>query len=131
MEVSAQQWVHSIECNNSLIGCTGPKSVIEVHSDMTFLDLTVQQIEELNIAHNAKVPLILMNSFNTHEDTLKVVTKYAQSNAQVYNFNQSRYPRVYKDTLLPVPPEHDREAWYPPGHGDVFRRYHMMQINHD
>jgi len=102
------------------MGCTGPKSVIEVHSDMTFLDLTVQQIEHLNEAHNAKVPLILMNSFNTHDDTTKVVNKYSQSKAEVYNFNQSRYPRVFKDSLLPVPPENDKEGWYPPGHGDVF-----------
>lgn len=27
------------------MGCTGPKSVIEVRDDMTFLDLTVRQIE--------------------------------------------------------------------------------------
>lgn len=27
------------------MGCVGPKSVIEVHSEQTFLDLTVQQIE--------------------------------------------------------------------------------------
>lgn len=27
------------------MGCTGPKSVIEVRNDMTFLDLTVLQIE--------------------------------------------------------------------------------------
>lgn len=27
------------------MGCTGPKSVIPVRSELTFLDLTVQQIE--------------------------------------------------------------------------------------
>lgn len=27
------------------MGCTGPKSVIPVRNDLTFLDLTVQQIE--------------------------------------------------------------------------------------
>jgi len=30
------------------MGCHGPKSVIPVRSDLTFLDLTVQQIETLN-----------------------------------------------------------------------------------
>jgi len=105
------------------MGCTGPKSVIEVHSDMTFLDLTVKQIEDLNETYNTKVPLILMNSFNTHEDTVKVVNKYSQSKAQVYNFNQSKYPRIFKDSLLPVPPENEKEGWYPPGHGDVFRSF--------
>jgi UTP--glucose-1-phosphate uridylyltransferase len=105
------------------MGCTGPKSVIEVHSDMTFLDLTVKQIEDLNETYSAQVPLILMNSFNTHEDTVKVVNKYSQSRATVFNFNQSKYPRIYKDSLSPVPPDNDKEGWYPPGHGDVFRSF--------
>lgn len=30
------------------MGCHGPKSVIPVRSDLTFLDLTVQQIEASN-----------------------------------------------------------------------------------
>lgn len=31
------------------MGCHGPKSVIPVRSDLTFLDLTVQQIEVKNL----------------------------------------------------------------------------------
>lgn len=31
------------------MGCYGPKSVITVRSDLTFLDLTVQQIEVINM----------------------------------------------------------------------------------
>ncbi|CAH8529555.1 unnamed protein product [Dicrocoelium dendriticum] len=34
------------------MGCTGPKSLISVRSDLTFLDLTVQQIEDTDV-HNA------------------------------------------------------------------------------
>ena len=30
------------------MGCQGPKSVISVRNDLTFLDLTVQQIEVCN-----------------------------------------------------------------------------------
>ena len=30
------------------MGCVGPKSVIEVRDGMTFLDLSVKQIEALN-----------------------------------------------------------------------------------
>lgn len=30
------------------MGCRGPKSVIQVRDDLTFLDLTVQQIEVFN-----------------------------------------------------------------------------------
>lgn len=106
------------------MGCTGPKSVIEVHSEQTFLDLTVQQIEFLNEELEVDIPLLLMNSFNTSEETEKLIHKYDNSRISIHNFNQSCFPRVYKDTLLPVPnhpdPQKNKEAWYPPGHGDVF-----------
>ncbi|CAL4060947.1 unnamed protein product, partial [Meganyctiphanes norvegica] len=58
------------------MGCHGPKSIIPVRSQLTFLDLTVQQIENLNKTYNSNVPLVLMNSFNTDEDTQKVIRKY-------------------------------------------------------
>ena len=59
------------------MGCVGPKSVIEVREGMTFLDLSVRQIEHLNSHHKVNVPFILMNSFNTDEDTARVIQKYA------------------------------------------------------
>lgn len=49
-------------CLSSLSCSTGPKSVIEVRDGMTFLDLSVRQIEHLNSSHNVNVPFILMNS---------------------------------------------------------------------
>jgi len=105
------------------MGCTGPKSVIEVHSELSFLDLTVAQIEDLNNRYNTDVPLILMNSFNTHEETLKVITKYKNIKAKILTFNQSKFPRIEKDTLLPMSddPHSHKDNWYPPGHGDVYR----------
>ena len=39
------------------MGCRGPKSVIAVRNDLTFLDLTVQQIENLNRTYDSDVPL--------------------------------------------------------------------------
>ena len=84
------------------MGCSGPKSVIPVRSDLTFLDLTVQQIEYLNKKYNANVPLVLMNSFNTDEDTMKIIRKYAGFNISIRTFNQSCYPRISKETMAPV-----------------------------
>lgn len=52
---------------------TGAKSALEVKDNMTFLDLTVRQIEHLNTTEHVDVPLILMTSFNTHEDTLRII----------------------------------------------------------
>ncbi|GAA5841596.1 hypothetical protein JCM11251_004226 [Rhodosporidiobolus azoricus] len=104
------------------MGCVGPKSIIEVREGMTFLDLSVRQIEHLNSAHNVNVPFILMNSFNTDEDTARIIQKYANHRIELMTFNQSRYPRVNKETLLPTPKSalEDKGAWYPPGHGDLF-----------
>ncbi|KAF8622650.1 hypothetical protein AX15_006761 [Amanita polypyramis BW_CC] len=104
------------------MGMTGAKSALEVKDDMTFLDLTVRQIEHLNTTNRVDVPLILMTSFNTHEDTLRIIKKYANQQLRITTFNQSRYPRINKETLLPCPhrADDDKKYWYPPGHGDLY-----------
>ncbi|KAJ3119412.1 UTP-glucose-1-phosphate uridylyltransferase [Physocladia obscura] len=104
------------------MGCVGPKSAIEVRDGMTFLDLTVRQVEYLNSSHNVNVPLILMNSFNTDVDTINIVQKYSSHALQILTFNQSRHPRVGKESLLPIAKSYDDDGpkWYPPGHGDLF-----------
>ncbi|RPB16534.1 UTP--glucose-1-phosphate uridylyltransferase [Morchella conica CCBAS932] len=104
------------------MGCVGPKSVIEVREGMSFLDLSVRQIEYLNRTYGVNVPFVLMNSFNTDDDTQNIIKKYEGHNVDILTFNQSRYPRVLKDSLLPVSKDIDSPIsdWYPPGHGDVF-----------
>ncbi|XP_011038414.1 PREDICTED: UTP--glucose-1-phosphate uridylyltransferase [Populus euphratica] len=104
------------------MGCTGPKSVIEVRNGLTFLDLIVIQIENLNKKYGCSVPLLLMNSFNTHDDTQKIIEKYSNSNIEIHTFNQSQYPRLVVDDFVPLPSKGhtDKDGWYPPGHGDVF-----------
>lgn len=107
------------------MGCAGPKSKIVVRTqggeEYTFLDLTVQQISNLNAKHGVSVPFVLMNSFNTHKDTQEILRKYNGTNVDIYNFDQSRYPRIFKDTQFPVPQNFAIESeWYPPGHGDLY-----------
>ncbi|XP_073195627.1 UTP--glucose-1-phosphate uridylyltransferase isoform X3 [Lepidochelys kempii] len=111
------------------MGCKGPKSLIGVRNENTFLDLTVQQIEHLNKTYNTDVPLVLMNSFNTDEDTKKILQKYSHSRVKIYTFNQSRYPRINKESLLPIAKDvsysgENTEAWYPPGHGDIYSSFY-------
>uniref|UniRef100_A0A671RS42 UTP--glucose-1-phosphate uridylyltransferase n=1 Tax=Sinocyclocheilus anshuiensis TaxID=1608454 RepID=A0A671RS42_9TELE len=111
------------------MGCKGPKSLISVRNENTFLDLTVQQIEHLNKSYNADVPLVLMNSFNTDEDTKKILQKYTHHRVKIHTFNQSRYPRISKESLLPVATNmgltaENEEAWYPPGHGDIYASFY-------
>jgi len=104
------------------MGCVGPKSVIEVRDGMSFLDLSVRQIEFLNRTYDVNVPFVLMNSFNTDKDTANIIKKYEGHNIDILTFNQSKFPRVLKDSLLPAPKSANSQIsdWYPPGHGDVF-----------
>lgn len=114
------------------MGCRGPKSVIQVRNDLTFLDLTVQQIEvnnnkkkkyfrfnnihsyiflqHLNKKYNVNVPLVLMNSFNTDKDTEQIIRKYKGLQVEIYTFNQSCFPRVSKESLLPIARDCDIEG---------------------
>lgn len=63
-----------------------------------------------------------MNSFNTHDDTSVILQKYSHANVTIETFNQSRYPRIFKDSLTPMPKSNKDglQCWYPPGHGDLF-----------
>lgn len=90
-----------------------PKSAIEVREGMTFLDMSVRQIEHLNEQHGVNVTFILMNSFNTDDETQRIIQKYANHNIQMLTFNQSRYPRVGKDSQLPIPrsAKSDKSQW--------------------
>ncbi|XP_050455236.1 UTP--glucose-1-phosphate uridylyltransferase-like [Cataglyphis hispanica] len=112
---------------NGLGTSMGPKAVIAVRNGLTFLDLTVQQIDHLNKKYNANVPLILMNSFNTDDDMQRIIKKYEGMDIDIYTFNQSCYPRINRDSLLPIAKhcqvEEDIESWYPPGHGDFYESF--------
>ena len=107
------------------MGCRGPKSAIHVRSGHTFLDLTVRQVEWLNARHGVDVPLVLMNSFRTHESTVRLLNKYQSHAVTITCFEQSCYPRVDRDHYTPVPvapySRETEEGWAPPGHGDVYR----------
>ncbi|KAJ4483273.1 UTP-glucose-1-phosphate uridylyltransferase [Lentinula aciculospora] len=104
------------------MGIKGAKSALEVRSGATFLDLVVQQVQHLNATMNIDVLLVIMTSFKTQADTLKVLKKYVNDSVRILTFNQSRYPRVLQDTMLPYPrtAEDELRTWYPPGHGDLF-----------
>jgi UTP--glucose-1-phosphate uridylyltransferase len=103
----------------------GPKSTIEVKAGLNFLDLTVRQVEYLNSRHGVDVPLVLMNSFRTHDATVRALSRYAQHHVTIHCFLQSAFPRLDRDTFAPLPLEpfskSTEAAWTPGGHGDVFR----------
>ncbi|XP_032221634.1 UTP--glucose-1-phosphate uridylyltransferase isoform X2 [Nematostella vectensis] len=108
------------------MGLVGPKSLISVTQELTFLDLNIQQIEHLNNKYGSNVPLVLMNSFNTHEETVKTLRKYGAVNVRIHCFNQSGHPRIATESLLPLASTYDKNpnSWYPPGHGDIYESFY-------
>ena len=57
--------------------------------------------QSLNTQYGCQVPLVLMNSFYTHEDTQKIRPKY-ERRVKLYMFVQSCYPRLDRETLRPL-----------------------------
>ena len=102
------------------MGCVGPKSAIEVRNEQSFLDLIVTQIRSINAKYSANVPLLLMNSFNSDQDTKKIIRKYSGKLA-IHTFIQSEFPRLRRDSFMPLSSEkYGEKASYPPGHGDFY-----------
>ncbi|RHY26186.1 hypothetical protein DYB32_007822 [Aphanomyces invadans] len=71
----------------------------------------------LNSLYGVDVPLVLMNSFNTHEETVRIIRKYRMHNLSIHTFNQVHsYPYVVKESAVPLPTaKYDkltRDKWY-------------------
>jgi UTP--glucose-1-phosphate uridylyltransferase len=104
------------------MGLQGPKSLIPVKNDLTFLDITCRQILAFNQSHNVKIPLLLMNSFRTESDSLKAMTQYPELRTSFpESFLQHKFPKVRTSDFNPVEYPQDPEMeWNPPGHGDIY-----------
>lgn len=107
------------------MGMERAKSLLTVRDDHSFLDIMVRQILHLRRAHDARLPLILMNSFHTAEDTHAALEQYLDEGFAVedlpFDFLQNREPRLLVDSLTPVTWEPNPSLeWCPPGHGDLY-----------
>lgn len=104
------------------MGLDGPKCMLPVKDNLSFFDIVVKQVHTLNKKNNHRIPLILMNSFNTHTATLQVLQKYPEIETDIpATFLQHKYPKLLKDSLLPAQwPNDPSFEWNPPGHGDIY-----------
>jgi UTP--glucose-1-phosphate uridylyltransferase len=105
------------------MGLEGPKSLLQVRGGATFLDLIVRQILGLRRRFDCAVPLLLMNSFRTAEDTERELAAYPELHIPglPLGFLQNQVPKVDADSLLPASWPADPELeWCPPGHGDLY-----------
>jgi UTP--glucose-1-phosphate uridylyltransferase len=103
------------------MGCVGPKSLVEVRDNKSFLDLILEQISNLNREWNQKIPLLLMNSFYTHEKTQTHLSALDFS-SEIISFQQNKFPRLHSEGLsLLTSSKWGEQAYYPPGHGDFYQ----------
>jgi UTP--glucose-1-phosphate uridylyltransferase len=104
------------------MGMERAKSLLEVKDGLTFLDVIARQVLRLRERSGARLPLVLMNSFYTREDSLALLGGYDKLAADVPpDFVQHKEPKLLVDGLMPAdwPPNPGLE-WCPPGHGDIY-----------
>lgn len=105
------------------MGMDRAKSLLRVRGERTFLDVIAEQVLVARATTGARLPLVLMNSFRTRDDTLAALTVYPDLRVDglPLDFVQNREPKLRADDLTPVdwPADPDLE-WCPPGHGDLY-----------
>jgi UTP--glucose-1-phosphate uridylyltransferase len=104
------------------MGLDGPKSLLEVKEGRTFLDVIVEQVLSLRRRYEARLPLVLMNSFSTSDATLAALERHPEIGSDVpLEFVQNKVPKLDSEDLAPVSwPDDPGLEWAPPGHGDLY-----------
>ena len=104
------------------MGLRSPKSLVEVREGKSFLDIIVGQTLALRERYGVRLPLVLMNSEATREETLRALEAYPELDVGLpLDFLQSMVPKLEAEKLEPISWEKDPALeWNPPGHGDVY-----------
>ncbi len=104
------------------MGMQGPKTLLQAKGEHTFIDVLVNQILSLRRQHQARLPLLFMNSFSTQEETAEALHKHPELIQDVpVTFFENKVLKVDKETLGPASwPQNPKLEWAPPGHGDLF-----------
>ena len=105
------------------MGMDRAKSLLCVRRGMSFLDIIARQVLHLRKAYDAPLPLMLMNSFRTSDDSMAALARYEDLAVPglPLEFLQNKEPKLLASDLSPVswPTDPDLE-WCPPGHGDLY-----------
>jgi UTP--glucose-1-phosphate uridylyltransferase len=100
------------------LGMNMAKSLLPIKHNYSFLEIYFHQI--MKYKNQMPIPLILMNSFNTHDKTLEAIKTIGAEN-DVDCFIQNMFPKVEKDTYRPASfPNNPSLEWNPPGHGEIY-----------
>jgi UTP--glucose-1-phosphate uridylyltransferase len=105
------------------MGMDKAKSLLPVREGKSFLDIIVDQVLHTRAAYGIQLPLVFMNSFRTHEDTLAALAPYVDLAVAGLDlgFLQNQEPKLRADDLTPISwPADPSLEWCPPGHGDLY-----------
>ncbi len=105
------------------MGMDKAKSLLLVREDKSFLDIIVDQVRHARAAYGIQLPLLFMNSFRTHDDTLAALAPYSDLAVAGLDlgFMQNQEPKLRADDLTPIAwPADPSLEWCPPGHGDLY-----------
>lgn len=99
------------------------KGVVEVFGGETFISLKAKDVHEASRRFSASVPMVLMNSFATHDKTLAHIAErdtFGFARADLLHFQQSVSVRMNEDGSLFIGDD-GKPSYHAPGHGDFFR----------
>jgi UTP--glucose-1-phosphate uridylyltransferase len=104
------------------MGLSKAKSLLPVRPGISFLDLIARQVLWQRANWGVELPLVLMNSDRTRDDSLSALATYPDLEKQIpLDFIQHKVPRIDAETWTPVEwPDDSSLAWCPPGHGDIY-----------
>jgi UTP--glucose-1-phosphate uridylyltransferase len=94
-----------------------------VRRGLSFLDIIARQTLHLRRTHDARIPLVFLNSFRTSADTLAALSRYADLAVDGIPLEllQNKEPKLLERDLTPVAwPRDPGLEWCPPGHGDLY-----------
>lgn len=123
LEKHGERWLHKVAViklnggRSTTMGTSVPKGILAAKDGRSYLEIIIGQVQSIRDRWRVAVPLVLMNSFFTHDPTMKIVN---QHDVPVLTFIQNQVPRLVEDSLAPLETGTD-EDWVPPGHGDVYQ----------
>ncbi|HET6551070.1 MAG TPA: UTP--glucose-1-phosphate uridylyltransferase [Solirubrobacter sp.] len=104
------------------MGLTRAKSLLEAKDGLSFLDVIARQVLALRAEHDARLPLVLMDSFSTRDDSVAALARYDELDVGLpLDFLQNKEPKIAVEELVPAEwPDDPALEWCPPGHGDLY-----------
>ncbi len=98
------------------MGLEKAKSLLPIKNGLTFLDIIAKQ------AISSGIPLVLMDSYSTSEDSLAALAPYKELQGDIpLDFLQHKVPKIVREDLSPATSQSNPNlGWCPPGHGDIY-----------